>query len=377
MFHRESFSQSFSFNCPNAFVTEIDPTGATLPFSTYLGGASGDLAFGVAIDGVGGTYVAGSTISSNFPVSTGALQASLTGFADAFITKFSFATGSGPVVSLSSPPTFPAQLVGTTSNSATVTVTNTGKGNLSFTTIAATGPFAIASSGTTCSTSSPVAAAGNCTVAVTFTPTTGGAATGSLAFTDNAPGSPQNVALSGTGQDFSFAPPSGSSTSATTAPGSPATYTLSVGGEGGLTGSVSFTCTGAPSEATCTVAPNPATAGSTPTNVTVTVTTTAASIGAPSSRPIPPAAPLSPGFKGLLMLALILAAMAWAVMRRNQFGGGRWKSTLLPLFAGLLLVLAMSGCHTKSNTTPTPNAGTPAGTYTLTVTGTAVQARLR
>jgi hypothetical protein len=39
----------FSLNCPNAFLTEINPTGSTRLFSTYLGGASGDVAFGVAL----------------------------------------------------------------------------------------------------------------------------------------------------------------------------------------------------------------------------------------------------------------------------------------------------------------------------------------
>ncbi len=137
--------------------------------------------------------------------------------------------GTGPAVSLSAPLTFSAQLVGTTSSFQTVTLTNTGNGSLTFSAIAATAPFAIATSGTTCSTSNPVAAAGTCTVAVTFTPMAAGAASGSLSFTDNAPNSPQTIVLSGTGQDFSIAPPSGSSTSATAAPGSSATYTLSVG----------------------------------------------------------------------------------------------------------------------------------------------------
>jgi hypothetical protein len=282
-------------------------------------------------------------------------------------------TGTGPVVSLSAPLTFSAQLVGTTSSSQTVTLTNTGNASLTFSAIAATGPFAIATSGTTCSTSNPVAAAGTCTVAVTFTPTAAGAASGSLSFSDNAPNSPQTIALSGTGQDFSFAPPSGSSTSATTAPGQPATYTLSVGGQGGLSGTVTFTCTGAPSEATCTVLPNPVTAGSSATNVTVTVTTTAATVGAPRSRPLPPIPPLSPGLRGLLMFALVLAAMAWPIVRRNQPGVSRWQSTMVLLAGGLLLTLAVAGCGGGGGGGGgvTHDPGTPAGTYTLTVTGTA------
>jgi len=278
-------------------------------------------------------------------------------------------TGTGPVVSLSAPLTFSAQFVGTSSSSQTVTLTNTGNGNLTLTAVAVTGPFAIATTGTTCSTSNPVAAGATCTVAVTFTPTAAGTASGSLSFSDNAPNSPQTVALSGTGQDFSFAPPSGSSTSANVARGQAANYTLSVGGQGGLSGAVTFTCTGAPSEATCTVSPNPVTAGSSATNVTVTVTTTAPSVSAPRSRPLPPVPPLSPGLRGLLILALVLAAMAWAFARRNQPGVSRWQYATLPLALGLLLTLALAGCGGGGGG-GTHNPGTPAGTYTLTVTGT-------
>ena len=72
------------------------------------------------------------------------------------------------------------------------------------------------------------------------------------------------------------------------------------------------------------------------------------------------------------MLALALAAMAWAIGRRNQPGVSRWRSIMVPLASGLLLTLALAGCGgggTSANVTPNP--GTPAGTYPLTVTGTA------
>jgi hypothetical protein len=278
-------------------------------------------------------------------------------------------TGTGPTVSLSASPTFPPEPVGTASPSQTVTLTNTGNASLTFTAISVTGPFAIATSGTTCSTSNPVAPAATCTVAVTFTPTAAGAAPGSLSFSDNAPNSPQTVALSGTGQDFTLA---AVPTSTTVAPGQTATYTLSVTGEDGFNQSVNLACTGAPSEATCTASPNPVTAGGSATSVTVTVTTTAPSASAPRSRPLPPASPLSPGLRGLWMLALVLAAMAWAVGRRSQAGMRQWKSTLVLLAAGLLLILALAGCGGGAGGgTTMSNPGTLPGTYPLTVTGTA------
>jgi hypothetical protein len=204
-------------------------------------------------------------------------------------------------------------------------------------------------------------AGGTNTLSVTFSPT------------DTTDYNTATAAVTLAVADFTFTPPSGSSTSANVVRGQAATYTLSVGGQGGLSGTVTFACTGAPSKATCTVSPNPVTAGNSATNVTVTVTTTAASVSAPRSRPLPPVPPLLPGLKGLLMLALILAAMPWAMVRRNQPGVSRWQSTMVPLAAGLLLALALAGCGGGGGGGGgvTHNPGTPAGTYTLTVTGTA------
>jgi hypothetical protein len=66
------------------------------------------------------------------------------------------------------------------------------------------------------------------------------------------------------------------------------------------------------------------------------------------------------------MLGLLLAAMAWAIARRKLPGESRWLSLMVALAAGFLLTLALAGC----GGTVTSNPGTPAGTYTLTVTGT-------
>lgn len=71
----------------DAFVAEVDPTGAKLIFSTYLGGGSDDEANGIAVDKSGNIFVAGVTQSSNFPVSVGARQATLAGGKDGFVAK--------------------------------------------------------------------------------------------------------------------------------------------------------------------------------------------------------------------------------------------------------------------------------------------------
>jgi photosystem II stability/assembly factor-like uncharacterized protein len=274
-------------------------------------------------------------------------------------------TGTGPSVAFSPTGlTFGSRLVNSPSAAQTLTLTNNGSAALAITSVAASANFAQTN---TCGTS--VAAGANCAISVTFIPTTAGPLAGSITVTDNAPGGSQTAALTGTGQDFSFAPPSGSSTTASVAPGSTANYTLSVGGEGGLSGTVSFTCTGAPSEATCSVSPNPATLGSSASNVTVTVITSAASLIAPRSRPLPPVPPLSPGLRGLLMLVLVLAAIAWAIRRGKQPGVGRWQAVFLPLAGGLLLMLALTGCGGGGGGGGGGTPGTPAGTYPLTVTG--------
>ncbi len=63
----------------DGFVAELDPAGARLLYSTYLGGSAADGAFGIAIDAAGSAYVVGGTQSANFPVTTGALQTTYTG----------------------------------------------------------------------------------------------------------------------------------------------------------------------------------------------------------------------------------------------------------------------------------------------------------
>ena len=51
----------------DAFVTEINPTGSALVYSTYLGGTSGDVGNGIAVDSVGEAYIAGTTSSQTLP----------------------------------------------------------------------------------------------------------------------------------------------------------------------------------------------------------------------------------------------------------------------------------------------------------------------
>lgn len=63
----------------DAFVTELSSSGAELVYSTYLGGASGDTANAIVVDSSDNAYVVGTTCSSNFPTTLGAIQTSYSG----------------------------------------------------------------------------------------------------------------------------------------------------------------------------------------------------------------------------------------------------------------------------------------------------------
>ncbi len=55
---------------PDVFVTKLNAAGSAVLFSTYLGGNDVDTTAGVAVDSTFNVVVAGTTSSSNFPVST-------------------------------------------------------------------------------------------------------------------------------------------------------------------------------------------------------------------------------------------------------------------------------------------------------------------
>jgi MYXO-CTERM domain-containing protein len=70
----------------DAFVLKLTPSGSMLAYSTFLGGAAADSAYGVAVDSGGEAFVAGTTRSSDFPTASPS-QAAFGGVADAFVAE--------------------------------------------------------------------------------------------------------------------------------------------------------------------------------------------------------------------------------------------------------------------------------------------------
>ena len=82
----------------DVFVTAFRPDG-TLIYSTYLGGFASDFCNAMAVDPAGNVYVAGTTLSTNYPAYK-AIQTGLYGSTDGFLSKLSM-TVTPPVASAS------------------------------------------------------------------------------------------------------------------------------------------------------------------------------------------------------------------------------------------------------------------------------------
>jgi hypothetical protein len=176
----------------SAFVACLNASGSALGYSTYLGGSWQAQANGIAVDPSGNAYVAGAN-GGDFPT-VNPLQASPGG---AFVAMIS----PPPALTL-----FPAGLNfgtvvgGTTSLVQSVTLAPISNALVSLTSITASGDFALVTTAMSCPYGGgQVAAGATCTIDVTFTPTATGPRTGALAINYAGEGSPQSVALNGTG----------------------------------------------------------------------------------------------------------------------------------------------------------------------------------
>jgi hypothetical protein len=62
--------------CADAFVTKLNPHGTALVYSTLLGGSAGEGTLASTVDSGGNVWVAGTTVSGDFPTTAGAYQKS-------------------------------------------------------------------------------------------------------------------------------------------------------------------------------------------------------------------------------------------------------------------------------------------------------------
>jgi len=262
---------------------------------------------------------------------------------------------------------FGSQALTTTSAPLSVTVMNNGTGAVNFTgfTIsgANAGDFAVPlpSSSAGCSATGTLATGASCTINVLFTPQANGARTAALNITDNAAGSPQMVALSGTGVTsqviIAIAP--GGSSSATTVSGGTAFYGLTITGAPGVTGTVQLGCIPSSVLITCKVIPASVTLTGGTTEVAFAIQTFCQGATTSTGLVTPGVGGIGGGI-GLLLVSMVFGGAMW-MFRRNR--------RVALTFATLLLVaLGSAAC---SNSLPQgPNGATPAGTYTLSLTTT-------
>ena len=312
-----------------------------------------------------GTSLAGHStcaLSVTFiPTASGTRTATLT-FTDAIRYQTVPITGTAVAaagVSLS-PATinFAASGNGLTSAAQAVTLTNNGGLPLTLSKTAISTNFTITAN--TCGTTLAVNA--SCTLQIAFAPTAAGPLTGTLTVTDNASPPTQTVSLSGLGIDFALA--ANGATTATLSSGASATYPLLLSSLSTVTGSVSFTCTGVPTNSTCTVSPSAPSLGST---VSITATVQTGVLASLDPYRFAPWRSYD---------AVVLAALApLALLFRRRFK----KQSLLLAVLTLCTLASVTGCGSDRLI---PNSGTggggsgggggssyptPSGTYNLTV----------
>jgi len=249
---------------------------------------------------------------------------------------------------------FSGQQVATSSAAQTVTLTNSGNASLRLGTFQITGDYAQSN---TCPPA--LAASSSCTINVTFTPKASGTRGGTLTMSDNAPGSPQVVNLTGAGADFSL---SSSPSSDTLKAGTTATYQVAVSPVGGaFTQVVKVNCSGAPALTTCQMSPKSVTPNGSAATSTLTITTTVSDAQAVSLRSSRDRAIYAIWVPGVGLFGMILLGSR-ARSRRLQV------ILLLSLITGGLMF--MIGCAGGTGITTPPQTGTAPGTYTIMVTGT-------
>jgi hypothetical protein len=84
-------NQTHSGGILDLFLTKVAADGKSLVYSTFRGGSGQDYGYAVRLDSKGAVYLAGTSSSSNFPITPGAAQTSRKGSDEAVCVKFTFA----------------------------------------------------------------------------------------------------------------------------------------------------------------------------------------------------------------------------------------------------------------------------------------------
>jgi hypothetical protein len=253
---------------------------------------------------------------------------------------------------------FGSVVSGSTSAVQAVTVTNTGNAALTINSIAIAGtnPSDFAETNTCGVTLSSGA---SCTVSVSFTPASAAGFSATLSIADNAAGSPQTVALSGTGtapttpSDFAV---SSTTPAQTVQPGAAANFTIDVAPVNGtFNNAVALTATGLPPGASASFAPGNVTPGNAGSTSVLTVQ---------SAQLVASTTPWTDtGRSGTSLLSGVLLPLLLLWRKRK----GHRKSPLSQRLPALVLALGalatLSGCGGGY-------FGAKPQTYTITVTGT-------
>lgn len=336
-------------------VAEIDPSASTLLMATFLGGQGWEAGAGLALDSNGEVYVTGETQSLDFPVTPGAFQTTSGGQTDTFISKIDPKTSAPAVAMVPYSLQFGSENIGSISAPQTTLLRNMGSAALTLSEIIVADFAESNDCGTT------VAPASSCTFTVTFAPTVSGDLAEALTLTDNAQGGTQSVALSGTGTnsgpDFTI---SVANNTAVVRAGGAATYKLSVSPTGGtFSHTVTFACEGTPAFATCTVSPRAIAAGSSSATVSVAITTSG------------PAAQIHRGSAtGGRFLAF------WISAQSAVFGvlvlGAQKRRKFRPYAAAvaMIMLLLLAGCGGTGAGARVVSNTTPPGSYSLSVVAT-------
>jgi len=159
-------------------------------------------------------------------------------------------------------------------------------------------------------------------------------------------------ALSYNVQDFQVA--ASPTTVSVAAPGGSGTTTLTITPLGGFNATLTYSCTGLPSEATCTFTAVSA------TSETLSITTTA-----PSSQLDKPPFGRHGGIFYALLLPGVFGLLITAGNRKRGLRGARLLSIIAVLVLSTIWMPACGGGSSKPS-----NPGTPAGTSSVTVTAT-------